>query len=136
MPRVRVPGSELGRQRGPGDRDRARRKCGSNPIPGSKSPANGLAFEDEADGMDRQNLLYAKGPLVLHAIGREFAQLKGGAEQGDPHLFNFLRARVRDFTFKPAETSVLPAILQRMTATDWQPSFENFLYGTEMPPLD
>ena len=98
--------------------------------------ADELAFEDVADGMDRQNLLYAKGPLVLHAIRREFARLKGGAEQGDAHFFNFLRALVRNFTFKPAETRMLPAILRQMTATDWQPFFEKYVYGTEMPPLD
>lgn len=98
--------------------------------------AGELAFEDVVDGMDRQNLLYAKGPLVLHAIRGEFARLKGGAEQGDPHFFNFLRALVRNFTFKPIETRMLPAILRQMTATDWQPFFEKYVYGTDMPPLD
>ncbi len=98
--------------------------------------ADELAFEDEADGMDRQNLLYAKGPLVLHAIRSEFARMKGGAEQGDPHFFNFLRALVRNFTFKPAETRMLPAILRQMTESDWQPFFEKYVYGTDMPPLD
>ena len=96
--------------------------------------ASELAFEDVADGMDRQNLLYAKGPLVLHAIRREFARMKGGAEQGDPHFFSFLRALVRNFTFKPIETRMLPAILRQMTETDWQPFFEKYVYGTEMPP--
>ena len=98
--------------------------------------ADELAFEDEADGFDRRNLLYAKGPLVLHAIRGEFARLKGGAEQGDPHFFNFLRALVRNFTFKPAETRMLPAILRQMTDTDWQPFFEKYVYGTDMPSLD
>lgn len=98
--------------------------------------ADQLAFEDEADGFDRQNLLYAKGPLVLHAIRGEFARLKGGAEQGDPQFFSFVRALVRNFTFKPIETRMLPAILQQMTATDWQPFFEKYVYGTDMPPLD
>ena len=97
--------------------------------------ANQLAFEDDADGMDRQNLLYAKGPLVLHAIRGEFARMKGGAEQGDPHFFVFLRALVRNFTFKTAETRMLPAILQQMTSSNWQPFFEKYVYGTEMPPL-
>lgn len=98
--------------------------------------AGELAFEDVADGMDRQNLLYAKGPLVLHAIRREFARMKGGAEQGDPHFFSFLRALVRNFTYKPIETRMLPAILRQMTQTDWQPFFEKYVYGTDMPPLD
>lgn len=98
--------------------------------------ADELAFEDVADGMDRQNLLYARGPLVLHAIRREFGRLKGGAEAGDPYFFTFLRALVRNFTFKPASTSVLPEILHQMTETDWQPFFEKYVYGTEMPPLD
>jgi hypothetical protein len=98
--------------------------------------AGELAFEDVADGMDRQNLLYAKGPLVLHAIRREFARMKGGAEKGDPQFFSFLRALVRNFTYKPIETRTLPAILRQMTETDWQPFFEKYVYGTEMPPLD
>lgn len=98
--------------------------------------ADELAFEDEADGFDRRNLLYAKGPLVLHAIRAEFARLKGGAEQGDPHFFNFLRALVRNFTFKPAETRMLPALLRQMTDSDWQPFFEKYVYGTDMPSLD
>ncbi len=98
--------------------------------------ADELAFEDEADGFDRRNLLYAKGPLVLHAIRGEFARMKGGAEQGDPHFFNFLRALVRNFTFKPAETRMLPALLRQMTDSDWQPFFEKYVYGTDMPSLD
>ena len=98
--------------------------------------ADTLAFEDEADGFDRRDLLYAKGPLVLHAIRREFARMKGGAEQGDLHFFNFLRALVKNFTFKPLETRMLPAILKQMTSTDWQPFFEKYVYGTDMPPLD
>ncbi len=95
-----------------------------------------LAFKDTADGMDRQNLLYAKGPVVLHAIRREFARLKGGTEQGDPLFFAFLRALVRNFTYKPLGTEVLPAILRQMTDTDWQPFFEKYVYGTDMPSLD
>jgi len=98
--------------------------------------ADSLAFEDEADGMDRQNLLYAKGPLVLHAIRGELARLKGGADQGDALFLSFLRALVRNFTYKQAETRMLPAILHQMTETDWQPFFEKYVYGTEMPPLD
>lgn len=97
--------------------------------------ADELAFEDEADGMDRQNLLYAKGPLVLHAIRAELGRLKGGAAQGDPLFLAFLRALVRNFTYKPAETRMLPAILRQMTDTDWQPFFEKYVYGTDMPPL-
>jgi predicted metalloprotease with PDZ domain len=62
--------------------------------------------------------------------------MKGGAEQGDLHFFNFLRALVKNFTFKPIETRMLPAILKQMTSTDWQPFFEKYVYGTDMPALD
>ena len=31
---------------------------------------------------------------------------------------------------------MLPAILRQMTGTDWQPFFEKYVYGTDMPPLD
>ncbi len=85
--------------------------------------------------MDRGNLLYAKGPLVLHAIRAELARIEGDAERGDGKYFVFLRALVRNFTFKPAETRQLPAVLQQMTSTDWRPFFDKYVYGTEMPPL-
>ncbi|MEO7795588.1 MAG: M1 family aminopeptidase, partial [Thermoanaerobaculia bacterium] len=98
--------------------------------------ADEFAFEDVYDRADRRNLLYAKGPLVLHAIRQEFARAKGGAKQGDAHFFNFIRALVKNFTFKPAETRLLPAILKQMTGSDWQPFFEKYVYGTEMPPLN
>lgn len=98
--------------------------------------ANRMAFVADRDRWDRLNLLYNKGPLVIHAIRRELARLRGGEAEGDRYFFAFLKTVVRNFAGKPSSTRHLAGILGQMTGTDWRPFFDRYVYGTEMPPLD
>ena len=90
----------------------------------------------ETDSRDWQSLLYAKGPLVLHAIRQELARASGSAQEGDRLFFTWIRSYVRNFTFKAGETRHLVGILNQVTKKDWQPWFERYVYGTETPRLD
>jgi aminopeptidase N len=90
----------------------------------------------ESDARDWQALLYAKGPLVLHAIREELARTAGGRAEGDRLFFTWLRSYIRNFTFKAGETRHLIGILNQMTKRDWYPWFERYVYGTEAVPLD
>ena len=58
----------------------------------------------ETDRRDYQSLLYARGPLVLHAIRQELALLGGSQQEGDRQFFAWLRSYIRNFTFKTGET--------------------------------
>lgn len=90
----------------------------------------------ESDDRDWQALLYAKGPLVLHAIREELARTGGGRAEGDRLFFTWLRSYIKNFTFKTGETRHLIGILNQMTKRDWQPWFERYVYGAEAVPLD
>jgi len=89
----------------------------------------------ETEARARRNLLYAKGPLVLHALRRELARHAGNEKEGDRLFFTWIRSYVKNFAFKPGETRYLVAILNQMTGKDWQPWFERHVYGAETPEL-
>lgn len=90
----------------------------------------------ETDGRDWQALLYAKGPLLLHAIRKELARTAGSQAEGDRLFLTWLRSYIRNFTYKVGETRHLIGILNQMTKRDWQPWFERYVYGSEPVPLD
>jgi len=102
---------------------------------GSVYLANFLAGEDEQDFADRTYLLYNKGPLVLHALRQELARQLGSEEQGDRYFQALLRTFLGSFTNQYGETRHLVGILNQMTGKDWQPWFERYVYGTEMPEV-
>jgi hypothetical protein len=97
--------------------------------------ANHLAGGSFRDSLDRRNLLYAKGPLVLHALRLELQKQAGSAEKGDRQFWSLLRSYLKNFPYKWAGTRHLVGILNQMTGSDWQPWFERYVYGTETPPL-
>jgi hypothetical protein len=103
---------------------------------GSIYLANHLAFEDERDGWDRGRLLYAKGPLVLHALRQELGRMYGSAEQGDKYFLALLRSFIKNFGGGWGETRHLVGILDQITGKSWQPWFERYVYGTELPPIE
>jgi aminopeptidase N len=103
---------------------------------GSVYLANYLAGEDEADYRDRINLLYNKGPLVLHALRQELGRRLGSSEQGDRYFQALLRTLLSNFKFKLGATRDLVGILNQMTRSDWQPWFEKYVYGTETPEVE
>jgi hypothetical protein len=90
----------------------------------------------EDDGRDYQSLLYARGPLVLHAIRRELVRIAGTQQDGDRLFFAWLRSYIKNFTYKTAATRHLIGILNQITKKDWQPWFERYVYGTEAVPLE
>ena len=73
--------------------------------------------------------------MVLQAIREELGRLRGKPEEGDQFFFAFIRAAVRNFTAQPLPTRDLVAILGQMTKTDWQPFFDKYVYGVEVPKL-
>ncbi|HEX2252323.1 MAG TPA: M1 family aminopeptidase [Thermoanaerobaculia bacterium] len=98
--------------------------------------ANYLAGEDEGDHRVRRDLLYSKGPLVLHALRQELGRQAGSSEKGDRIFQAVLRAMLTNFAFRHGETRHLVGILNQVTGTDWQPWFERYVYGTEIPKVD
>ncbi len=101
---------------------------------GSVFLASSLAGHDETDEVDRVYLHYHKGALVLHALRRELVATHGEAK-GDNIFFALLRALQRNFTFKLGATRHVVGILDQITATDWQPWFERYVYGCETPEV-
>ncbi len=98
--------------------------------------ANHLSSRDADAAMNRYYLLYGKGPLVLHALRQELAKTLGSQEKGDAAFFTWMRAYVKNFTFKAGETRHLVGILNQMTKHDWKPWFERYVFGTDTPDVD
>ncbi len=96
---------------------------------------NHLAGVNFNDFMDQRNLLYAKGPLVLHALRMEL-QKQSGKEQGERQFWALLRSYLKNFPYRWGGTRHLVGILDQITGKEWQPWFERYVYGTEMPPLE
>ncbi len=92
--------------------------------------------DSEKDARTWRDLLYAKGPLVLHALRAQLARDAGDEKEGDRLFLTWVRSYVKNFVFKPGETRHLVAILNKITSKDWQPWFERYVYGTETPRLD
>lgn len=80
-------------------------------------------------------VLYARGPLVFHAIRRELQKSAGSEEKGDELFMNWIRSYVTNFKFRPGETRHLIGILNQMTGRDWQPFFERHVFGVETPKI-
>ena len=102
---------------------------------GSIYLANHLAGDGIRDFRDRTFLLYAKGPLVLHAIRLELRKRAGSAKQGDRLFQVLLRSFLKNFTYRWGTTRDLIGILNQMTHSDWQPFFDRYVYGTETPKI-
>ena len=103
---------------------------------GSIYLANHLAGATASgDQIDRSYLLYSKGPMVLHALRQELARVRGGAEEGDRYFFALLRSFIKNFQGRWGATRDLVGILNQITASDWQPWFERYVYGTETPTV-
>ena len=90
----------------------------------------------EGDWREWQDLLYRKGPLVLHALRQELGRTTGSDKEGDRLFFTWMRSYVKNFTYKMAGTRFLVSILNQMTDRDWQPWFVRYVYGTETPKVN
>ena len=102
---------------------------------GSIYLAGHLAWRKDSDARARRELLYSKGPLVLHAIRQELRR-KLGEEKGENAFLTWIRAYAQNFSYKSGETRHLVGILNQITGSDWQPWFERFVYGVETPKVD
>lgn len=94
-----------------------------------------LALHDERDLEDLLSLHYAKGPLVVHAIRLELRRLKGSTAEGDRAFTELLRNFLRRNRYGLVSTHDLVEELDRLTGGNWQPWFEKYVYGTEIPQL-
>ncbi len=100
---------------------------------GSVFLANHLAGDGMRDFQDRIYLLYAKGPLVLHAIRLRLRKFAGSTKKGDALFIILLRSFLKNTNFKWGSTHTLIGILDQMTHQDWQPFFDRYVFGTETP---
>jgi len=73
----------------------------------------------------RSNLLYGKGPLVLHGLRLEM--------HNDDLFFTVLKSYVSSFSMKPVWTKDFVGITNYITERDWTPWFDKYLFGTEIP---
>lgn len=97
--------------------------------------ADRLAFHDSRDFDDYRRLRYAKGPLVLHALRLELQRQKGSPEEGDRYFMALLRSYFKRYRYGWGTTRGLIETLDQLTGGDWQPWFERYVYGTEIPRL-
>jgi aminopeptidase N len=98
--------------------------------------ANHLAQGQEGDAAQRVWTLYAKGPLVLHALRAELARHAGSEEAGDRLFFGWFQLVVRNSEMKLLSTARALEILDKLTGKSWQPWFEKYVYGTETPRVE
>lgn len=94
-----------------------------------------LVVRDEQDAMDHWRLRYGKGPLVLHALRLELQRQKGSPAEGDRYFMAFLRSYVKRSRDGWGTTSSLVEELDQLTGGSWQPWFERYVYGTEIPQV-
>jgi len=80
----------------------------------------------EKAGPDRYFLLYAKGPLVLHALREEI---------GDSAFLTICKSYLKSFDFKYAETRHFIGLTNFVTKKDYTEWFNKYLLGTEWPKV-
>ena len=75
----------------------------------------------------RQELVYSKGAFLLACIHKEI---------GEEKFMRFLRTYQKNFAwYPPSITQDVPDLLKAITGKDWQPWFQKYYWGTEMPTL-
>ncbi len=87
--------------------------------------ANQLCGEDASK--HRYNLLYGKGPLMLHALRHAV---------GDNTFFTILKSYLRSFSFKPATTRDFIGITNFITKQDHAAFFDRYLFGVGKIDVD
>jgi aminopeptidase N len=75
----------------------------------------------------RQELVYDKGAYLLACIHKEI---------GEEKFMRFFRTYQKNFAWYPASINQdVPDLLKAITGKDWQPWFQKYFWGTEMPSL-
>jgi aminopeptidase N len=102
--------------------DKAERSAGKAPIP----LANEVAEMDAVDRFyTRTNLLYAKGPVLLYALHQNL---------GEQVFLTWLKSIQTNFRWKFATTRQLFDLLGFITKRDFMPFYEDYFWGTPLPP--
>ncbi|MEA2561859.1 MAG: hypothetical protein QOH06_3363 [Acidobacteriota bacterium] len=129
----------LGKERGDyelGEKVKDWVKAASELRPGaSLYLADRIALHDVRDRDDFSRLQYGKGPLVVHALRLELQRRKGSAAAGDLAFTELLRRLLKRNRHGHVTTPGLVAEIDKLTGGDWQPWFERYVYGTEIPKL-
>jgi hypothetical protein len=84
--------------------------------------ANQLTGDDA--GRERYELLYNKGPVVLHALRKEV---------GDDAFFTAFKSLLTNFRFKPIRTEDARAMVEFVTGDEHDEWMDRYVLGTEMP---
>jgi hypothetical protein len=90
---------------------------------------------DSDDLRARWSLLDGRGPLVVEGVRQRLIE-RNGEEKGTKMFFTWIRSYVKNFTYKPAHTRDLIAILEQITGESWQAYFEQYLFGTDPAPVE
>lgn len=100
----------------------AKEAAGKAPIPF----ANDLRLKDGLEGFrTRTFLLYDKGPMILLALHQEM---------GDLAFMSFLKSLQANFRWRFLSTHLVADFLKFMTKKDWDPFFDKYYWGLEIPP--
>jgi hypothetical protein len=81
-------------------------------------------LEGEKAGEDWFGLLYAKGPLVLHALRQEL---------GDQQFFTLMKTVLTNHQFKHIDTNTFIEMTNWISKQDYSPWFDRYLLGTDWP---
>ncbi len=77
-------------------------------------------------GAVRRELLYERGPLMLHALRQEI---------GDDAFFTIMKSFLRSFPYQPSQTKDFVDLTNYITKKDYGPWFDKYLFGTEVPEV-
>jgi hypothetical protein len=78
-------------------------------------------------GTYRWDITYCKGPLILHAMRQKL---------GDKTFWTIFRSFLKSFPYKTVTTEDFIGLSNFITKQNWQPFFDRYVYGTEMPELE
>lgn len=88
--------------------------------------ANRIESFDEIAGLSRMRLLYGKGPYLLAVIHKTV---------GDQKFLSFLRNVQGRFAWRFLTTKDVIETLSKIDGKDWQPFFDRYFWGQEIPPM-
>jgi hypothetical protein len=86
--------------------------------------ANRLISQEGRAYLDRRNLLYFKGAMVLEALH---------AQIGNKAFLSFVRNYQKALQWRFGTTQGMIALLKKITGDDFTPFFERCYWGTELP---
>jgi len=103
----------------------AKQSTKAAPIYLANELATRISTGDDSTALDRVQLVYSKGAVLLGALRKEL---------GDDLFFTVLRSFLRSFEKKrTVTTDDFVALLEFATKRDWKAWFEKHYYGVEMP---